>query len=422
MWEIVREMSDAGVPPNQVTCSILLKNLNSHSAESDISVTMNLLNSLEEPMDEVLVSSVVEACVRIGKPDLLSSRLQMLEGGSRTSVTGAHTYGSLIKAYGRAGDIAAVWRCWKEMRSRHIKPSSITLGCMVEAVVENQDAEGAYDLIQQVQEDEKCQETVNSVMYCSVLKGFARERKLGRVWNVYEEMEKRNVEMSVVTYNTLIDACARAGRMESVPKILQSMKKRCVRPNLITYSTMVKGHCQSGDVRIAFELVEEMKQDSKLKPDEIMYNSLLDGCARNNMYEEGLRVLQEMQDEGVQLSNFTLSVLVKLMNRAYRVDQAFSLVQDISKKYKFKLNVHVYTNLIQACISNRQVSRAMDTLETMVKENVYPDSRTYKLLVRGSIASGCYEQADALLRGALGLQGAHWIVARAAWWIVALGA
>jgi len=414
MWEIVQEMSDAGVPPNQVTCSILLKNLNAQSTESDISATMNLLSTLEEQMDEILLSSVVEACVRIGKPDLLSSKLNMLQGSNRISINGAHTYGSLIKAYGRAGDIDAVWRCWKEMRSRHIRPSSITLGCMVEAVVANQDPEGAYDLIQQVQEDDQCRESVNSVMYSSVLKGFAREKKLDRVWSVYEEMERKNVEMSVVVYNTLLDACARAGRMESVPKLLQGMKDRNVRPNLISYSTMVKGHCQSGNIQTAFELVEAMKQDTNLKPDEIMYNSLLDGCAQNNMYEEGLRVLREMEANGVQPSNFTLSVLVKLLNRAYRVDQAFSLVQEISKKYKFKVNVHVYTNLIQACVGNRQMSRAMDTLETMVKESVRPDNRTYKLLVRGSISSNHAEQAVALLRGALGLFGAHPVVARAA--------
>ena len=42
---------------------------------------------------------------------------------------------------------AEVWRCWKEMRNRHIAPTPITLGCMVEAVVSNGDTEGAFDLI-----------------------------------------------------------------------------------------------------------------------------------------------------------------------------------------------------------------------------------------------------------------------------------
>jgi pentatricopeptide repeat protein len=410
MWKILQEMTHAGLRPNQVTCSIMLKHLNATSSDAEISSAMDLMNSMEEQMDEVLLSSVVEACVRVGKPDLLARKLKELQGSNRISINGAHTFGSLIKAYGHASDVDGVWRCWKEMRSRHIKPSSITLGCMVEALVRNFDTDGAYDLIQQVQEDDQCKGCVNSVIYCSMLKGFTREKKLDRAWTLYREMCYSNVDISIVTYNTLIDACARVGRMEHVPSLLQDMKKRSIQPNLITFSTLIKGHSQSGDVQAAFALLEKMKEETQLKPDEIMYNSLLDACAQHSLTSEGLRLLEEMQGNGVQPSNFTLSVVVKLMNRSRRIDQAFTIVREISQKYGFKPNVHVYTNLIQACCSNRQLSRAMETLDTMVREGINPESRTYAVLTRASMLSSQVEQAVALLRGALGLSGAHPIV------------
>merc|ERR1719310_2625471 len=355
-------------------------------------------------MDEVLLSSVVEACVRIGKPDLLEEQLRSLPSG--VTINGSHTYGSLIKAYGHAKDIAGIWRCWKEMRSRHIKPTSITLGCMVEAIVNNGDTEGAFDLIHQLQEDDQCSNAVNSVIYCSLLKGFTREKKIDRVWAVYEEMSKSQMDISIVTYNTLMDACARCGRMERLPKILEDMKSYHVKPNVITYSTMLKGYCQNGDVQKGFSILEQMQQEASLKPDEIMYNSLLDGCAQNNLVNEGLQLLKEMETEGVQPSNYTLSILVKLMGRARKLDQAFSLVEEITQKYNFRPNVHVYTNLMQSCVSSKQLSRGMDILEQMIKERVAPDSRTYSILVRASISNGLCEQAVGLLNGALGLPNA----------------
>jgi pentatricopeptide repeat protein len=406
MWNLVEQMQGAEVKPNKVTISILLKNLNYHSGEADIMKTMALIKNMDEPMDEVLLSSVVEACVRIGKPDLLETQLRQLQDSSRVTITGAHTYGSLIKAYGHAKDIAGIWRCWKEMRSRLIKPTSITLGCMVEAIVSNEDAESAFDLIHQMQEDDQCCSAINSVIYCSVLKGFTREKNMDQVWAVYEEMKDKNIELSVVTYNTLIDACARCGRMDHLPKILENMKASRVRLNVISYSTMLKGHCQNGNIQEGFAILEQMKKDTNMKPDEIMYNSLLDGCAQNNFVDEGVRILEEMQSEGVPPSNFTLSILVKLMNRARRLDRAFSLVEEITKKYRFRPNVHVYTNLVQACASNQQLSRGMDILEQMIQEKVAPDSRTYSILVRSSISKGLFEQAAGLLRGALGLSGA----------------
>jgi len=406
IWDLVKEMISAEIPPNQVTCSILLKNLNAKSSETDILLVMDLIESIDEAMDEILLSSVVEACVRIGKPELLVKKLQMLEGKERILVNSSHTCGSLIKAYGHAKDVDGVWRCWKEMRSRLIKPTCITLGCMIEAVVNNGDTEGAFELLHQCQQDEQCRDAVNSILYCSVLKGFAREKKLERVYDVYQEMRKTHMEMSLITFNTIIDACARTGQMDNLPKIMQDMKAVHVTPNIVTYSTILKGHCHSGDVQRGFSVLKEMKQETSLKPDEIMYNSLLDGCAQHNLFEEGQNLLKEMLQAGVAPSNFTLSIMVKMLNRARKIEQAFALVKEITEQYNFKPNVHVYTNLIQACIANRQLSRAMGVLETMITERVYPDCRTYGILIRASLYQESYQQADGLLRSVMGLPGA----------------
>merc|ERR1719316_2186560 len=361
-------------------------------------------------MDEVLLSSIVEACVRIGKPELLSTKLRMLKE-SFGVINGSHTFGSLIKAYGHAQDIDGVWRCWKEMRSRHIKPTSITMGCMVEAVVNNGDTEGAYELICQMQDDEQCCEALNSVIYCSVLKGFAREKKLERVWAVHGEMVRRKVEISVVSFNTILDACARCGRIDQFPRIQDEMEKLGVRPNLITYSAMLKGYCRMGDVQTGFTILRRMKRESSARPDEIMYNTLLDGCVRGNLVEEGLKLLEEMQHEGVTPSNYTLSILVKLLNRSRNLDSAFTIVENLSNKHGFKPNVHVYTNLILACLSRRSLGRAMQTLERMCQEHVWPDARLYSILVRECLRGGRPEDAAGLLRAGLRLPGPISVVA-----------
>merc|ERR1740130_2633631 len=292
------------------------------------------------------------------------------------------------------------------MRSRLVKPTSITLGCMVEAVVNNGDTEGAFELLHQCQQDEQCRESVNAILYCSVLKGFAREKKLERVWDVYQEMCKLSIEMSLITFNTIIDACARSGRMDHLPKIMQDMKKHFVDANIVTYSTIIKGHCQAGEIQRAFAVLKEMKQETHLKPDEIMYNSLLDGCAQNNLFEEGQELLKQMLQAGVAPSNYTLSIMVKMLNRDRKIEQAFALVEEITKQYKFKPNIHVYTNLMQGCIGNRQLSRALKVLENMIKERVQPDFRLYAVLIRACFYQNDCEQAASLLRTALGMPGA----------------
>ena len=69
-------MQEDDVKPDRVTCSNLLERLDAYSEEQNIARTMDLISNMDEPMDEVLLSSVVEACVRIRKPELLSIKLE----------------------------------------------------------------------------------------------------------------------------------------------------------------------------------------------------------------------------------------------------------------------------------------------------------------------------------------------------------
>ena len=64
VWGIVAETQEAGVKPNRVTCSTLLKCLDANSKEQNIARTMNLISSMDEPMDEVLLLFVGEAQVQ----------------------------------------------------------------------------------------------------------------------------------------------------------------------------------------------------------------------------------------------------------------------------------------------------------------------------------------------------------------------
>merc|ERR1719346_934765 len=137
MWSIIDEMQEAGVRANPVTCSILLKSLTAHAGATDIRRVIALVEEVEEPVDEVLFSSVIEACIRIQQLDLLSDLMRRYRQKHSFVVLAAPTYGSMIKAYGQARDVARVRELWQEMEEQGVKPTDITLGCLTEALVIN---------------------------------------------------------------------------------------------------------------------------------------------------------------------------------------------------------------------------------------------------------------------------------------------
>merc|ERR1740121_711427 len=120
-----------------------------------------------------------------------------------------------------------------------------------------------------------------------------------------------------------------------------------------------------------------MKKTSEMQPDEVTYNTILDGCARLGLYDRGVALLSDMQNQGVRPSNFTLSVVAKLASRSKQPDKAFELCDQISRKYHIRYNVHVYNNLVQACTLSGSTQRALKVFEQMLQEKICPDARTY---------------------------------------------
>merc|ERR1719379_2663397 len=401
MWALVREMNSMGMRPNSVTCSIILKSLTAHSATDDVRQAMALIDNLHEDMDEVLFASVIEACVRVGQLDLLSSKLQQYAGLGGLAALTAPTYGSMIKAYGRARDIERVRELWHEMRRRHVRPTSITLGCVIDALVNNGFPDEAFSLVHEIKEDETCQDILNTVIYSTLLKGFAQARQPNRVQDVFEEMKQMGIACNTVSYNTMLDANARTGKMDRADELFRDMQACGVSPDVITYSTLVKGYCQAGDIDQGFQVLKDMVNAGVHEPDEILYNSLLDGCAKQHRVDDALKLVEDMHKNNVRPSNFTLSILVKLLGRSRRLNQAFTMVEETCKRFDPQANIHVYTCLIYACFQNRQMPRALQLHDSMITEaGVEPDERTYAVLARGCITAGSVEKAANVVRAA----------------------
>merc|ERR1719321_1364432 len=394
VWKVVDEMTAAGHAPDAVTCAILAKSLKDGAHPWNVERVMNLVAELPGPIDEVLLSSMVEATVRVRRVDVLSKLLSKCKDDDEGLKLSAPSYGSLIKAYAQVGDVKQMWALWGEMNRRDVKPTAVTLGCMIDALVTNGKVKDAWQLVNEVYAKEETRDLINTVIYSTVLKGFAKEQDIKGFFLIFTEMTERSIPCNVITFNTMIDACARCGCMDRVPHLLESMRKEGVEPDLVTYSSLVKGYSLAGDVRRGFKVFEEMKSSGKVLPDEIMYNVLLDGCAKESLVEEALKLLESMQGAGITPSNHTLSILVKLLGRAKRVKEAFKVVEDLTVKYSLRTNIQVYTCLIQACLNNRQLDRAMAAHDKMVADrHCKPDERAYTALVRGCLQANGLDEA-----------------------------
>jgi pentatricopeptide repeat protein len=267
-WRTVDMMEKSNVPVDHYTISIMMKALKKAKDSKDVSRALELLDrsGVNACSDDVLLNNVVEACTRHRKLHRLECIVEsFLSSNLRPSV---HTYGTIIKACSALKRMDKCNQLWGMMIDKGIEPNDIVLGCMLDAFVCNGKVEDAVKLLKQW----SSKIVPNTVMYSTILKGFANSRQPGRALDIWKDMHASGLPLNTVVYNVMIDSQARVGAMDEVSKLVGSMGPNGCSPDGITYSTIVKGYCVKGALDKAFEVFRDM-QKSGLAHDAIVYNT-----------------------------------------------------------------------------------------------------------------------------------------------------
>jgi pentatricopeptide repeat protein len=388
-WKYVSLMKLDGIPLDNFTCSIMMKGLKHSSNRDDVDQTLNLIEHSAVVPDEVLVNTLLEACIRLKDVGRLTSALQAFR--SQGTVPSEHAYATVLKAYGHARALPDVWATWNDMLDRKVRPTEATFAAMVEACVANGAVEDAQRVFAEMKEKIPDFATPAST-YQTLIRVLVQRKQQDKALEIYEDMRESKVQPNLATFNALIDVCARNGAVEKSGQLFRDMCMLGVTPDLITYSTVIKGYCVQGDLEQAIQLFTLMRKRGVM-PDAVLFNSILDGAARKQMTSLVEQVFTDMESSGVSPGNFTLSILVKMYGRNHDIETAFSYFETLPLRYGFEPNAQVYTALMAACASCGRVAQALELFEKVQN----PDGKAYSTIITGSLKHGDVAGAVRLL-------------------------
>jgi len=398
-WATISMMEQDGVKVDNYTISIMMKGLKRSNNPRDVQRVLALLDRSGIPVcsDEILANTVLETCIR--HKELRRIEAIVAEHKASALRPSVHTYGSLIKACSTLQRLDECWNYWREMHEvRGIEPNEIVLGCMLDALVCNQAVDQAVALLEQW----KTRVKPNSIMYSTVIKGFANTGQAERAMSTWREMRSIGITLNTVVYNSVIDAQARVGAMDGVSELVATMSEDGVVPDAITHSTIAKGYCMKGDLDKAFEVFRDM-QRNKVTHDSIVYNTILDGCTRHSRFDLADELLADMEKLKITPSNYTLGIMVKMYGRRRQLDKAFEIVDSAQARFGFSANTQVLTCLMGACLNNNALDKAFRVFKEVKRVNRGADGKAFGSMVGGCVRRGELQKAVELVEEAYGL-------------------
>jgi len=404
-WKTIELMERRGIRIDHYSVSTLMKGLKRLPPGKGKDAVRRVLDLLDRHeinvcREEVLLNTALEACMKHGEHHRLESLLQSMQsvGGMQLS---PHTYASLIKASGILKRVQHCRDLWREMTdTRGIEPTGVALGCMLDALVCNGGVMEGVVLLREWQG----RVPVNTVLYSTLIKGFTTIGDIKGAVDMWQELRAQKLPMNTMVYNAIIDVHARVGATGKVSELLNSMKEDQVEPDDITKSIVAKGYCMTGELDRAMEVFRSLPATPSANT-VIVYNTILDGCVRHNHLELADELVANMEAYGIEPSNFTLGIIVKMWGRRRQLAEAFKAYRSLPKKYGFTPNGPVRTCLFFSCLRNENVEGALEVFNDLRASGHPLDSKIYSSLINRCVKDGLLEKAVSFVEEAYGLTG-----------------
>jgi len=309
-------------------------------------------------IDSVVYNTTLAACVSCEQLDIARRLLQDIEVGPGSAVADVITYNTLAKGYVKAGCMDQCLEIFQLMRSRNIVPSQVTYGILLDGYINDNQVSKAAEVFETMK-SEGCQ--MNTVLYTTLIKGLARANQVDQAMDMYTQM-----------------------RMESGAK-----------PDLITFSVLVKANCDAGRLDSAIGLLKGMRE-LNLAPDEVVYNNLISGCAKECNAALGRQIYKDMVASGTKPSNATFSVLIQLFANCKLLEEAVEMLRSEPDNVGITAEPRLYSQLTLSCLRIRQGRRASEVHELMLKKSTTTEG-VHRTLIAMSIRLNMIETGTEIL-------------------------
>ena len=316
-------------------------------------------------------------------------------------------------------------------------PNEYTLGALVSACARASNADAAVHWLQQLPKQFPASVKPNAVCYQAAMTACARQAKLQQALQLLEQAKAQNIPLTVIAYNVVLSAAANAGNIDcaldlfrtmDVPKdavtygtLLAALEAAQEWELLLEYAeTMppldglalmsVFHACQQlGLPSKACDVLEDMKALSSnsstdkstssnqphrqhwqtqrstagwyvagqrpplMGPDQVAYQLAISACARGGAWQEGLRLLAELEQVSAMKDNNDNNVNSNDMP---------------SSTTTTRPTVMAYTAAITGCEYAGRWKEALQILERMRHKHVQPNQVTFAAVL-GACATAC---------------------------------
>ena len=235
--------------------------------------------------------------------------------GGRVSKPSAASYGLLIDAWTRRGNMLAARKLLQQMQWERIAPSLPLFNMLIDGYLKQENMRAAEGLFRELESSgtwdmESLGIKPDNVTYTLFLDYWANQGQVDACERIFNRMHRKEVAPDVTAYGTLVKAYARARDSDGAEAVLDRLAEAKVAPSVAIYSAVVAAHCTIGNMSRARDVLERMF-DAGLRPNERTFAHFAWGYGQLEDINGIAEVAKLMLASGLKLKGANRTAIVR---------------------------------------------------------------------------------------------------------------
>ena len=425
---LTKEIFDFGSPilPDLSTFNIIMKFISCKLDGIDPNVNQNEANDLVSYMDktfaqiktygqnnklikpcDITINTALDILIKGGK---ISRAWELFDNMEKefSVKPDKYSYSTIIKALKydpspeKLEKAFGILECIKE-NNKSLANDEIIFNCLIDVCIKLNEIEKAEKIFDEMK-------TIgvegSKITYAIMIKGYGQFFKLEKAFKIFEEMKLANKSPNEIIYGCLLNACVRCSNIEKVTDVYKEMKQLNLDMNVVLYTTLIKAYTKVKDLRSALDVYYTMVNDSKIKPNIVVHNAILDCCVECGDTKMLTEIYNKIKDDALKSESndqpqpdlITYSTVIKGHSRAKNIEKVIDVYKFLKENSdQFKLDEVIFNSILDGCSKTGNFRIAMEVYSDMEKFKIPKSNVTFSILIKLYANAGENEKAFELL-------------------------
>ncbi|XP_051135646.1 pentatricopeptide repeat-containing protein At4g21880, mitochondrial-like isoform X2 [Andrographis paniculata] len=275
-----------------------------------------------------------------------------LESGVALSL---ETFHSILDACDQSFDFDLVHHVNLRLSSfPSLKPNNETIRRMVLLCVKMKDYEGAYRLIDNLQQ---MNVTPPVTVYNTILAGYLREKNTKRAMTVLKQMEDANVKPDALTYSHIIGSCQCE---KDIIKFHDEMISLEIKPTKQVFMSLINAYAACG----LFEKAKQVVCDKRIPVEDLsrIKSALIGALASNGHFSAALEMYEEIKESKGSLEPKAIRSLAEHFQSEGELSKLFGLLDELENSPHW---IDACFWVISHCVREENFSSTVDILKKL---------------------------------------------------------